>query len=69
VVRVPVIVTSYVGPTQRGRDVSPQSGTVTAAGAATSAAVPSANDLVGDDVDDDNEDTMNIQSNGAASSL
>ncbi|KAF8261242.1 histone chaperone [Lactarius quietus] len=29
-------------------DVSPQSGTVTAAGAATSAAVPSANDLEGD---------------------
>jgi histone chaperone ASF1 len=34
-----------------GRDVSPQSGTVTAAGAANSAAVPSANDLEGDDAD------------------
>lgn len=31
-----------------GRDVAPQSETVTAAGAANSAAVPSANDLEGD---------------------
>ena len=44
-----------------GRDVSPQSGTVTAAGAATSAAVPSANDLEGDDT------TIEQQSNGSAS--
>lgn len=45
-----------------GRDVSSQSGAVTAAGAATSAAVPSANDLEGDD-----DTTPEPQSNGAAS--
>lgn len=56
---------SYVEPTQRGRDVSSQSGTVTAAGAATSAAVPSANDLEGDEVDDTT--TEQPQSNGAGS--
>ncbi|KAH9958160.1 anti-silence-domain-containing protein [Russula dissimulans] len=38
-------------------DVAPQSGTVTAAGAATSAAVPSADDLAGDD------DTTMLQPN------
>ena len=52
----------HVGLTHGGRDVSSQSGAVTAAGAATSAAVPSANDLeVGDDT------TSEPRSNGAAS--
>jgi histone chaperone ASF1 len=44
-----VIVHELVLSRTHHRDVSAQSGTVTAAGAATSAAVPSANELEGDD--------------------
>ena len=44
--------------TNGGRDVAPQSGTVTAAGAANSAAVPSADDLAGDETEQQNGDTI-----------
>ena len=52
----------HVELTHVGRDVSSQSGAVTAAGAATSAAVPSANDLEGGD-----DTTSEPRSNGAVS--